>query len=225
MVNNFIAIGNKLEISIKDEIDRCYLSQVQEIKDDRNLRIYAPIYEGKIVPLTIDDKYEVLFINLSGCYQCQFVLKNRIKKNNDYLMDIEIINKLEKIQRRDFFRFKCLLSMKYIKLPKEIDYNDEKKALDIIDDGIIKDISGGGIRFVSSNIMEKGDIIQSIINLDNAFISVDCEIICKTITNNDYYKFEYRAKFIYFLEVDREKILKYIYGEQRKEKLRKESRL
>lgn len=225
MVNNFIAIGDKLEISIKNEPDRCYLSQVQEIKDDINLRIYAPIYEEKIVPLNIDDKYDVLFINLSGCYQCQFILKNRIKKNNDYLMDIIIINKLEKIQRRKFFRFKCLLSMKYTKLPKEIDYNNEKKTLDIIDDGIIEDISGGGIRFVSSNSMEKGDIIQSIISLGNDVIHADSEIIYKISTNNNYYKFEYRARFICFLEVDREKILKYIYGEQRKEKLRKENGL
>lgn len=225
MLNNFISIGNKLEINIENESNRCYLSQLQEIKDEKNLRIYAPIYEGKIVPLSIGYKYKALFLNLSGCYQCDFVLKNRIKKNNNYFMDIEIVSKLEKIQRRKFFRFKCLLTMKYIKLPKESNNDYEKKDLEIIDDGIVKDISGGGIRFVSSNVMEKGDIIQSIINLNNDIINVDCEIIYKNSTNNNYYKFEYRARFTYFLESDREKVLKYIYDEQRKEKLRKESGL
>jgi len=223
MLTDIIAIGNKLEIKSNSVKNISYLSQIEDIKDEKFIRISAPIHEGKIVPLSIEGQYEILVLAGVSCYLCKGVVKKRARENNLYYMVIEIVSDLKKFQRRNFFRFKCLLKMKYIILPNgenqssinSISYDENNSELEIYD-GIIKDISGGGIRFISNTGIEKGSNIQSFFDLEDNNINIISKLIGVNTNNNELYKFEYQAKFIKISDEHRENVVKYIFDAQRK---------
>lgn len=216
MSNRVIGLGTKIEIRVREDNKR-YLSQVEDIKDEKHITISAPINEGKIVPLSINSKYEVLFLAGTICHRTHVRVNDREKKDGIYFIDVEILNELEKFQRRNYFRFKCLLHMKYIELENEDDKIKKisQKEDDVqVFDGVVRDISGGGIRFICNNIINRGIHIQSFINLGSDIINVVSEVIRKDVISDN--KFEYRSKFINVSDKSREKIIKYIFNEQRK---------
>lgn len=233
MLTDIISVGNKIEIKSNAEKSKTYLSQIEDISDKKYIRISAPIHEGKIVPLTVGATYELVILVKESCYWCKAIITNRNKEDTLHYMELEIITDLKKFQRRNFFRFKCVLDMKYIVFEKFDQLNElnqsianlqfnsimeycEKNGDFKINDGLIKDISGGGIRFVSNGVLQKGNGIKSAIILNNFVVNIDCEIVQVNHINNDLYKYEYQSKYINISDDNREKVIKYIFDAQRK---------
>lgn len=222
MLNKYINIGCKLQIRNKYENSKVYLSQIVDIKDKTNLRIYSPIYERAIVPLVVGGKYEVLFLTEIGFFKCDVIIKKRIKKEGFHFVDIVIISDLQKVQRRNYFRLKCLLDMKFkiIYDDKDIVKYMDKEIFDKKDNsfhqGVVKDISGGGMRFISNYQIESGYKVQTFINLSGNIINIISSLVHKQPNNHEYYKYEYRMKFDNITNLDKENIIKYIFEEQRR---------
>ena len=88
------AIGDRIElIHIKSAIgrkvsDKKYGSQVLDFDGDRTAQIAMPISEGKVIPLEIDDDYNLCFFTNSGLYQCTAQIKKRYTENRMYVMDV-----------------------------------------------------------------------------------------------------------------------------------------
>lgn len=234
MLNKYINTGTKIEIRAKHSNSRTYLSQVENIKDDKNIRIFSPIFEGRIVPLSVNARYDIIFMNETGCYFCSSIVRKRGKKETFSYVDLEITSRLEKFQRRNYFRFKCMLDMKYIIVNSNEEdlienFSDIRFGIDADKNSmaayaVVRDISGGGLRFISNNYLKRGERIQTFIDLKIANIPTIAEVISTESINNEFYKYEHRAKFIVILEKDREKIIRYIFDEQRRI-LRKENGL
>jgi c-di-GMP-binding flagellar brake protein YcgR len=233
MLTDIVSIGNKLEIKSKTEKNKAYLSQIEDIKEEKFIRISAPICEGKIIPLTVGATYEIVVLVKENCYLCKGIITDRGKDNNLHFMEIEVTTELIKHQRRNFFRFKCLIEMKYIAFKNyenlnkinqsitNLNFNSiisysEKNGKFKIYDAIIKDISGGGIRFISNHMLERGNSIKSAILLDNTVVNIDSEIIQVNMINNELYKYEYQAQYLMISNENREKIVKFIFNAQRK---------
>ena len=97
------------------------------------------------------------------------IVRQRYRKENMYFLAIELINNLEKIQRRQFFRLPCTIDMDFY----EVRYDDKaeselefckkmyknhainSKNMNTVK-SVILDISGGGIRFSLSTPLEEG---------------------------------------------------------------------
>ena len=98
-----------------------------------------------------------------------FFFKNRYLKENVYLMLMELKSPLEKFQRREFYRFECVMDIQYMTITEEevgIDDITELKEHhrltypeDLVESAVAVDISGGGIRFVSDLPAEEGSFI------------------------------------------------------------------
>ena len=69
-----VTIGNKIELIHLDQVikndknAKVYLSKVCDIMQNNTLQIAMPIYDGKIVPLAVDDKYSACFYTDGGLY-------------------------------------------------------------------------------------------------------------------------------------------------------------
>jgi len=231
-MDNLISVGIKLEltqtqnkIGIPNENVRNYISQILDITDN-TFQAAMPIYEGHLVPLEVGSKYEVYFKTKKGLFNSTCQVMGRSKTDKIYLVELKPLAKLEKFQRREYFRFDtnidanmCLLTEHEMKIflhsftvPE--DYKSKKK------NAIIIDISGGGVRIVSNELYKKNDMVLIDFNVIVATSLININIPGKVIASapsvNRVDLREHRIEFFKISKEIRELIIKYIFIEQRR---------
>lgn len=101
----------------------------------------------------------------NSLYQCFARIIDRYKSNNVYVLVMELTSNLRKYQRREYYRFSCALDMCARNLEEEEIQALEKNSPYELQPGlplkhsVIVDISGGGLRFVSTQRYEPGSLI------------------------------------------------------------------
>lgn len=208
-----IKTGNRVEISfvLEDGRDIRYTSLVEENYEDGKLLLYIPMVYGKIIKLPVDEEYIFTFITEAGIIKCSAVIKEYVYINDFNFMIVQINSEIERIQRREFFRFDCVLPLKFI-LFSEDDSSDEENCFL---EGSVKDISEGGIRFLSNEDIEVGEKIKFFITLNYECAIVKGVILHKQEYPKSNFKFQYRTQFFDLDAEEKDKILKYIFFEQR----------
>ena len=156
MIEKFISPGDKLEMKSIQEVTlpdgtvgvKLYKSTVYDVSDDGKIMIVMPMEKAKMVLLPIEGEYEVCFFSHGGMYNANVRVVDRQKTNNTYVLITEMITNLHKYQRREYYRFNCIVEM----LTKELARAEEEafgKQLGYLVSetdmkrGVIVDISGG----------------------------------------------------------------------------------
>lgn len=243
-VSEIIRVGDKIEIRVAQEVEqafktretvRMYKSQVLDIKENGDLQIAMPTEGGKLTLLSLSLRYEFIFYSRGGLYRAAGRIRERYKKDNIYMLDIELKSDLEKFQRREYFRYPCIMEFLYYKIPKEAEELESLQDIhDMIRDdylagnttlGKIMDLSGGGIRFSTGEKLEVGTALLLELHLKNESIdkryNLVAEVIsCHKMENRRDTKFEARAKFFIKDDRIREEIIHYIFEEERKTRQR-----
>ena len=231
------AIGDRIElIQIKSAIgrkvsDKKYGSQVLDFDGDRTAKIAMPISEGKVIPLEIDDDYNLCFFTNSGLYQCTAQIKKRYTENRMYVMDVIFLTPLKKFQRRKFYRLDCLFPIRYRIVPKEqfekkneAEQDNEKDEI-LWKEGTISDLSGGGIRFHGNVECKKEDLVEIVLPLSLQSGIVPLSLYMKVVScvhfEGSRVAYETRGEFLNINEKERETVIKYVFEEQRR-RMRKE---
>ena len=231
------AIGDRIELMhIKSAIgrkvsDKKYGSQLLDFDGDRTAKIAMPISEGKVIPLEIDDDYNLCFFTNSGLYQCTAQIKKRYKENRMYVMDVIFLTPLKKFQRRKFYRLDCLFPIRYRIVPKEqfekkneAEQDNEKDEI-LWEEGTISDLSGGGIRFHGNVECKKGDFVEIVLPLSLQSGIIPLSLYMKVVScvhfEGSRVAYETRGEFLNINEKERETVIKYVFEEQRR-RMRKE---
>ena len=231
------AIGDRIELMhIKSAIgrkvsDKKYGSQVLDFGGDRTAQIAMPISEGKVIPLEIDDDYNLCFFTNSGLYQCTAQIKKRYTENRMYVMDVIFLTPLKKFQRRKFYRLDCLFPIRYRIVPKEqfekkneAEQDNEKDEI-LWEEGTISDLSGGGIRFHGNVECKKGDFVEIVLPLSLQSGIIPLSLYMKVVScvhfEGSRVAYETRGEFLNINEKERETVIKYVFEEQRR-RMRKE---
>lgn len=244
MITEVIEVGNKIDITeegskknaITDErrpINKgrtIYKSKVYDILDDDRLKIAMPFSGPGVVVLPLNSKYNMCFYTKEGLYQCVGHIVDRYKSDNQYVLIVVLKSGLQKVQRREFFRLEKLMDIEYRLLTEaeselesvaEILRNEQNEKLeDEYAKGIIVDLSGGGTRFVSDE--KCGESAYVIIRLTISVNSkvTNLHVIGKIVLSeriiNRPDKYENRIEFVRIQEQEREKLIQYIFEEERK---------
>ncbi len=233
MIEKFISAGDKVEM--KSTVDvvlpdgtrgiRLYKTSVYDVLDDGRLEIVMPMEQSRLVLLPVGGEYDVCFFSHGGMYKADVRIVDRQKINGTYIILAEMLTNLHKYQRREYYRFNCIIEMEARELSKE-EIEAFKEADDAVIEekemnrGVIVDISGGGLRFVSRRLYECGNIILlsfklPIANCEKSFTLAAQVILSKEIENRRD-EYENRVKFVYINNQTREEIIKYIFDEERK---------
>ena len=240
MVSELIQLGDKIDIRLvqqveqsekNDELVKLYKSQVLDYKENGNLEILMPTEAGKLILLPLGVRFEFVFYSMGGLYRGIGQIVERYKKENVYMLEVELKSRLEKFQRREFFRYSCVLDFKYYMITEEearLDSTDEifskirdKDFYGKEIKGKIIDLSGGGIRFRTETEVSPGDDMLMEIRLcneitDKQYYIVGNVISCMRTENTKEKLYEVRAKFIIKDDRVREEIIRYIFEEERK---------
>jgi c-di-GMP-binding flagellar brake protein YcgR len=212
VINKSVQLGDKIEITKKTILDRnetTYNSFVQEINGENQLVVTSPIVGGRLIPLELDRTYFISVYTGRGLYRGEAVVVDRSKENHLYLATFKLKTAMKKFQRRQYYRLDCLLNFYY--------KDDDKE---IWNEGIIKDISGGGIRFASKYNFEDDSHIECHVQLnfqnETTHLYVPGQIIDSVKSEMDRTMYETRVAFGEMSGETREVIIKFIFEEERK---------
>ncbi len=225
MLIQSIKPGDRVEITLpQDKEDyNTYKSQVESILQDSRVIIMVPIYYGKLVKLKLGKGYDLLFFTNNGMVRFDATILKYVKQGDFYFMIVNLDSEGEKIQRREFFRFPCIMPMKFSVLGTaekilETDSKDKEQTGKnaSFHDAIIKDISGGGLKFVTNVKVEDKYLIRSILILDGEALVTIAKVLDSIYLPKLKLNYQYRCNFIGILPTEQDRIVQYIYNAQRK---------
>ena len=238
MGNKVVSIGDKIDIFYHHDNDdmskhnnKC-VSMLSDLKNELLWEVTMPVSEGRMILFEVGAKCDfTIYTSNNTIFNCLAIVRKRYKRGNLFYLAVEIVSELKKIQRRDYFRVECCIDFHFTKVEDDnveqnIDKLYESIELSGVDgtiyNGVILDISGGGIKFSSGSPSEEGKYILSVFKLDNEDKHDKIYVICKIITceKNEMVNDKYinRAQFIFKTIADREKVVHYVFEEERKKR-------
>lgn len=234
MLSRFIEVGNKIEMQTVEGADtsegstakKTYYSTVYDILSGDTLEVNMPIEQNKLILLPVDGTYNLIFYGATGLYQCFARIIDRYKRDNVYILVFELISNLRKYQRREYYRFSCALEMCARNLvEEELEALEKNKSCSLtpglpLRRSVIVDISGGGLRFMSTQRYEPESFIYCTYQLLQEGGTKNYEVIGRVLQVKELEgkrgTFEHRVQY-YNLDVKtREEIIKFIFEEERK---------
>lgn len=227
-----ISVGNKIELVMLDDIIRneknkkVYVSKIFDILQGNKLQIAMPIYEGKIVPLSVSDKYSACFYTDKGLMQCNVIVTARYKEGHMFFLEVLILGQLEKVQRRQFYRYICKLGAK-VRVVSDEEYETGVPDVEVIseddlewNDAKIIDISGGGAKIYQRQFLDKNEIVKLKFILaveDFTFrFSLFARVLSSVHVQNHSEIVEQRLEFMKITKEERDNIIKYIFESERR---------
>ncbi|MBQ3517321.1 MAG: flagellar brake protein [Lachnospiraceae bacterium] len=235
MLSKFIAPGARVELLAKEFVihsnapeKKIYESKVVDVIGNDKLEILMPIEQTKLVLLPVNGEYNLHFFTSRGLFQCDAKVTNRYKEGSLYLLEMKLTGSLQKYQRREFYRFPCVLDMEVRDLTPDEKRGIEQEGEFIADDdapgskAVILDISGGGLRFTSATPFEpKTTVVCNYVlrrENGNRRMCVAGELLsCRRLENNPG-QYEQRVRFTYISPREREDVIRYIFEEERKKR-------
>ena len=233
MLSKFITLGDRIELTAvgrvkltEEEEKKVYQSKVYEILTDDTLEITMPMEQTKLILLPVDGEYDMVFYTNTGLYQCFARIADRYKSNNVYILRVELTSNLRKYQRREYYRFSCALEMCLRNLEEEEQQAVEERKPYILQPGlplkksVIVDISGGGIRFLSTEKYDPGSLLYCSYHLVKGGVSKQYEVIGKVLSVKTVESrsgtYEHRVQYYNMDNATREEIIKFIFEEERR---------
>ena len=204
---------------------KVHQSQVLDVLSEDRFEISMPMEEGKLILLPVDGEYNLYIHGEGVLYQCYARVVDRYKNHNRYVLVMDLLSNLRKYQRREYYRFSCALEMDSRQLEEEetslMDKEEESMTPELpLKRSVIVDISGGGLRFVANYSYEVDSLILCKYRLMvegeiKEFNLVGKVLNVKEVENSEGL-FEHRVQYVNMTAGDREKIIKYIFDEERK---------
>lgn len=233
MIKKYISAGDKVELkSAKNVVlpdgtegKKLYRTVVYDMMPNGNIAIVMPMEQAKLVLLPVDGEYEAFFFTSNGMYKATIRITDRKKANSTYVLIAEFISTLTKFQRREYYRFNCVIEMdiRALTQDEEEEYrknNHELISVSPMEKGVIVDISGGGLRFVSKKQYSQGSVVYMKFELVISGKVKEYELAGRVIYSNQIEnrtnEYENRVKYLYMSNIKREEIIKYIFDEERK---------
>ena len=240
-VSDIIRLGDKIDIRVLQQIGNVnknsdnpdvLRSQVLDIKDNGIFEIAMPTNNGKLILLPLEVRFEFVFYSYNGSlYKSIGQVVKRYKKDGFFMLEIQLKRPLEKFQRREYYRYNCTLDLRFYIL------DEEQKKMESADEiyrnlmqgnfnesvcyGITVDLSGGGMRFRSTQELTTGDKIMVMLHLKNDKMDKQYHVLCSVISCIEVHtpaKVLYESRLGFSIDDNRirEDIIRYIFEEERK---------
>ncbi len=236
MLSKIAAPGDKVDLKSVDKLMsdakiKKYSSRVYDIISDDKVEIVMPMEKSKLILLPIDGEYDLVLYTKNGLFQCYARIYDRYKSNNVYVLAFELTSNLRKHQRREYYRFGCMLELKVRALTtEETQAVEEGKNLIVpglpLQRAVASDLSGGGMRFIMGERHEEGTYMYASFNLMIDGKLHEFETVSKIMTMLDVPgrpdEYDHRVQFVNMGRDERESIIKYIFNEERR--IRRNSR-
>lgn len=236
--SDVIRMGDKIDIHLSERDmwnnhdgipQKLYKSCVYDVISDEVVQITMPTDGSRIILFDTGMHFSMIFYSKRGLYNGEGVVQNRFKEGTNYVLTVLARSPLKKFQRREFFRINKMIDLNYFHISDDVAALSTTEELFVITHnpenhyekchGTILDISGGGIRFSTTEPMKKDNYILSVFELVNEKFDSTFYLVTQIIESQpvpgDSQHFMNRAKFVLKNLRDREAIVRYIFEEER----------
>ncbi len=228
-----IPVSATAEVQQEDE-KKYYITKVYDVTDDGEelVEVIMPMEKTKMIVLSMDILYDLYFYAGKGIYKCSARVVDRRNDNNVAIAVMRPETDLTRHQRREYYRYSCILSMmtRLLHDYEEVSYLSQSKydeSIEPTDKSTIVDISGGGLRFVSQATYPTDRLVNCRFSLQfrGRVSRYDCvvRILSGDTVANNRFQTEYRGQFVHIDGGAREEIIRYIFEEERKVRARQSS--
>lgn len=210
-----LVIGLKLElVEYKDGgASNTFVSQY-EGSEGNALLVATPIFEGRLYPIGMGTKLTVYYLYKDNLYKFAAKVIGRENRHNISVLKLEPLSDIEKVQRREFYRFDCMLPVNYRVVSS---LKDENRGEYI--STITADLSGGGLCIKLKESIEKESLVECQLFLkQNTAIHFIGRVVRLTKYNGKKgdYTHEVGVLFEKIDSRDRERIISFIFEQERK---------
>ncbi len=189
-------------------------SNLTRVVDNSIFIISTVKYYESIDEMEIRSDIEILFVYGDNAFKFKAkVLAKEVNSNDDTFLRLIKTSPFEKTQRRDYYRYECVLDTKYRVIDKYENQNDV-----LYKDAIVLNLSGGGLCMSINSSIEIEQSVECILRLYKE-IRVSGKVVWlseKQKINNCKEIFYVGILFLTIKSSVRNDIIKYIYKEQRK---------
>jgi hypothetical protein len=190
-----IKAGDPIQIATRIMLQRkVYRSMVDAIISDDKIIAFAPLSKGTVVKLPMNHPFTFTF-NYKVKYEASIL--NLFKEDGLFLMTVQLLSTGKTTYRRKLYRHNCSLAFKFspvnVSLAEALSYKDSREYN--MRDGIIKDVSGSGINFISDEHLEKDDVLLCTIRLGGNRLNIVAKVLQRQHASKTALKYRYRASF------------------------------
>lgn len=190
-----------------------YSTYVEGI-DQGTLTVAPPMYRGVNVPLLRGEEVMVEFIE--GGERLAFptrVLGHFTQVVPILSLELPAPGSIRRHQQRDFVRLDANLPISFALLPDEEPEKGEETER-VFHRGRTMDISGSGAQIVTKEVYPVGTKVELILHLPGAEVTIEAEVV-RLAEHPTPTEAWLGVRFIKLDERDRERIVRYIFSEQR----------
>lgn len=232
LMSELARLGDKIDITfLHQENGKVYKSSIFEFLENNILEICMPTDNGRMVLFNLGMQCDMFFYTQRGMYTCEGKVVSRYKKENFYLLAVKITSEPKRYQRREYYRVDCSLELTYYKA--DVTFAELEATEDVIagiSEALLQgsmecceartmDLSGGGMRFLTKEQLERDSYLVIVIRLtndrvDNTFHLVARLIDCIPKENAPGY-YVARVKFLFKDLQEREQIIRFVFEQDR----------
>lgn len=149
-------------LDVLDDKGKAYKSRIQEINEE-HMYIDIPMENGEYLLLRKNCEIGIIIYNekIGMLYKANLRIIGKKIEGNLRLYKVSRPYGIEKLQRRNYVRVDTTRAVKY-----------KKKGDIAYSDGIILDLSGGGMKIKLDKKIEVNDILNLIVELDGKFAQI-----------------------------------------------------
>lgn len=212
-LNKFFSVGDKVQVKIIDkENSYSYASKIANIENDDIIEILFPMYKSNTLYILNGERLELIINKQDAVLKFLGVVLDKNYKSIPVLK-LKITSEPKRVQRRNFYRLKIVKPIRY-RVISQIDGNEE---ITEFDEGIVTDISEGGIMFYARKEMDINNLLEFEISLESETImKLSGVIVRKQYNKEKSHLYEYGVKFKDLGNVNSNVLTKFIFQEQRK---------
>jgi len=245
MLERLLSAGDKVEIMNTSGLannqngKKVYYSLLVDIDEDDRLTVTMPIEAGKLITLSVGERYWLVFYTHNGIYQTKALIVAREKQGNIHVMIVKALTELERIQRRQFYRIECVMNVEY-RIMNDVESKGYEtlrtKAYKTMEDrlkikrllvpegsewykGVAIDISGGGMRFNTAENHENPLYLELRFSLTIGNVTKEiitpARVIRYAKVKNTQSLNEFRVEFVEIPTKLREDVVQYVFNEDR----------
>ena len=120
MLADYISPGDKIELQAvsggwtldEKEEHKLYRSTLSDILSEDRIDAMMPMdKKGKLILLPVDGEFNIFLYSKTGQYQCYGKIIDRYRSQNLYILTMDILSGLQRMQRRAYYRFPCAFEM------------------------------------------------------------------------------------------------------------------
>ncbi|QAA31693.1 flagellar brake protein [Clostridium manihotivorum] len=204
-----LEVNNRLDVLYEEKIYKC---QVQDLEENF-FNVNIPVSEGEYltVPRGIDLEF-MSFCDDGDVYKFKSTIISRSQENNISMYVMANPFEIQKIQRRDYVRVKVAQIINYITGDYSLEDIDELR----LNNAILLDLSGGGMRVKVKEQITKGDKIISQLKYGTQELFVKGTVVRVEATEDK--KWIYGVVFDEIDERTRDRIIRMVFDIMRKQR-------